>query len=178
MLYAISVSEKFFKCVKSCSISKTGLKSDHSYVRLEFTNRSIKFKTAFFKKPVIDWKYIKEKEEVNKKFNVNLRNRLQAPFNYTEFNDAILRSGEDTAMINNSENQGWFHFSRNTLTPTLEARNSALHDIKSDKNTPSPRTISHLKTLQHKVDEAVSVAKTRWSSHLAEEIHNVYFYPK
>ena len=127
---------------------------------------------------MIDWKNIKEKDKVNKKSNVHLINRLQAPFNYTEFNDAILRSGEDTAMIDNSDNQGWFHFSRNTLTPTLEARNSVLHDIRSDNNTPSPRTLRHLKTLQHKVDEEVSVAKTRWSFHLAEEIHNTLFNPK
>ena len=45
---------------------KMGMKSDHSVVRLEFTNRSIKFKTKFIKKPVIDWKNIKEKDEVNK----------------------------------------------------------------------------------------------------------------
>ena len=127
---------------------------------------------------MIDWESIKEKDRVNKKFNVNLGNRLQAPFNYTEFNDAILRSGEDTSMINNSENQGWFHFSRHNLAPTLEARNSVLHDVWSDNNTPSPRTLLHLKTLQHKVDEAVSVAKTRWSCHLSEEIHNIPFNPK
>ena len=53
------------------------MKSDHSAVQLKFVNRSIKFKTTFSKKPVIDWKSIKEKEEVNKKFNVNLRNRLK-----------------------------------------------------------------------------------------------------
>ena len=115
MLDVISVSENFFKCVKSCGIYKTGMKSDHSAVRLKFTNRSIKFKTAFFKKPVIDWKSIKEKEEVNKKFNVNLRNRLKANCKYTEFNDAILCSGEETDMMKSSEDQGWFHFIRNTL---------------------------------------------------------------
>ena len=76
MLDVVSVSKNFYNCVRNCGISKTGMKSDHSAVRLEFVNRSIKFKTTFFKKPVIDWKYIKEKEEVNKKFNVNLRNRL------------------------------------------------------------------------------------------------------
>ena len=105
------------------------MKIDHSAVRLEFTNRSIKFKTKFIKEPVIDWKSIKEKDNVKNKFNVNLRNRLEAPFNYTDFNDAILCSGEDTEMFKNSENQGWFHFSRNTLTPTLEVRNSVIHDI-------------------------------------------------
>ena len=144
------------------------MKSDHSAVRLEFTNRSIKFKTKFIKEPVIDWKSIKEKDNFNKKFNVNLRNCPQAPFSYTQFNDAILRSGEDTEMTNNREKQGWFHFSRNTLTPNLEARNSVLHDIRSDNNTPSPRTLCHLKTLQHKVDEAVSIAKTRWSCRLTD----------
>ena len=70
------------------------MKSDHSAVRLEFMNRSIKFKTTFFKKPVIDWESIKEKDEVHKKFNVNLRKCLKATCNYTEFNDAILPSGE------------------------------------------------------------------------------------
>ena len=93
MLDVISVSKNFCKCVKNCGISKTGMKSDHSKVQLEFVNRSIKFKTTFFKKPVIDWKYIKEKEGVNKKVNFNLRNLLQTNSNYTDFNDAILRSG-------------------------------------------------------------------------------------
>ena len=51
------------------------------------------------------------------------------PFNYNEFNEAILRSGEYTAMISNSENQGWSHFSRDTLTPALEYQNSVLHEI-------------------------------------------------
>ena len=38
--------------------------------------------------------------------------------------------------------------------------------------------LRHLKTLQRKVDEAVSVAKTKWSCHLAEEIHNMLFNQK
>ena len=69
------------------------MKSDHSEVRLEFVNSAIKFKTTFSNKPVIDWKSIKETDKVNKKFNVNLRNRLKVTSNYIEFNNAILRSG-------------------------------------------------------------------------------------
>ena len=154
------------------------MKSDHSAVRLEFVNSSINFKTTFSRKLLIDWKSIKEKEEVNKKFNVKLRNRLKVTSNYTEFNGAILRSGEETAMKKRNEDQGWYHFSRNTLTPTLETRNSILHAIRAEHNTPLPSTLRHLKTLQQKIDEAVSVAKTRWSCHLAEEIHNMPFNPK
>ena len=178
MLDIISVSKDFYKNVRNCDVSKTGMKSDHSAVRLEFVNRSIKFNTTFYKKPVIDWKSIKEKEEVNKKFNVNLRNRLKVTSNYTEFNDAILISGEETVMKKSNEDQGWYNFSRDTLTPTLEAINSVLHAIRAKHNTPLPSTLIHLKTLQQKVDEAVSVAKTRWSCHLAEEIHNMTFNPK
>ena len=127
---------------------------------------------------MIDWKAIKEKYDVNKKINVNLRNRIQEPLSYTDFNDEILRSGEDTEMIDNSENQGWSHFSRDTLTPALEYQNSVLHEILSNDNTPSPRTLFHLKTLQHKVNEAVDIAKTRWSCHLAKKIHYMSFNPK
>ena len=122
MLDVISVSEHFFKCVRSCGLSKKGMRSDHSAVQLRFMNRSIKYKTTFINKPVIYWKDIKEKDNVNKNFNVHLRNRLQGPFNNNKFNESIIRSGEDTAMTNNSENQGWFHFSHDTLTPALEAQ--------------------------------------------------------
>ena len=121
---------------------------------------------------------MKEKDDVNKKINVNLINRLQEPFNYTEFNGAIIRSGEDTTIIDNSDNQGWFHFIRDTLTPALEGWNTLLHNIQYDDNNSSLRTLCHLNTLQHKVDEAVSVAKTSWSCRLAEEIHNMHFNPK
>ena len=62
MLDVISVSKNFYKCVRNCEVSNSGMKSDHSAVRLEFVNRLIKFRTTFFKKPVIDWKSIKEKE--------------------------------------------------------------------------------------------------------------------
>ena len=161
MLDVISISENFFKCVESCEISKKGMICDHCDVRLDFMIRSIKYKTTFIKKTVIDWKANKEKDDVNKKCNVNLRNCLQEPFNSTEFNGTILCSGEDTSMIDNTENQGWLKFSRDTLTPTLQAQNSVLHYIRSNDNTPPPRTLFHLKILQHKVDEAVDIAKKR-----------------
>ena len=136
MLNVISVSENFFKCVNSCGRSKKGMRIDHSAVRLDFMNRSIKYNTTFIEKPVIDWKDLKEKDDVNLKINVNLRNRLQEPFNYTEFNESILRSGEDTAMIDNSENQGWFHFSRKPSHPPLMPENQC-------SVTSYPITIPH-----------------------------------
>ena len=49
MIDVLSVSENYYKFVRNCGISKTGMKSDHSAVRLEFVNQSIQFKTTFLK---------------------------------------------------------------------------------------------------------------------------------
>ena len=39
MFDVISVSKNFYKSVRNCGISKTGMKSDHSAVQIEFVNR-------------------------------------------------------------------------------------------------------------------------------------------
>ena len=65
MLDVISVSENLFKCVRNCGVCRKGIISDHSAVRLDFMKRSVKYKTTFIKKLVIDWKYIKERDDVN-----------------------------------------------------------------------------------------------------------------
>ena len=50
MLDVILVSENLFKYVRSCGVSKKRMRSDHSAVRIDFMNRSIKYKTTFIKK--------------------------------------------------------------------------------------------------------------------------------
>ena len=139
---------------------------------------SIKFQSTFVEQPVIDLKTIKESEEVNENFNFKLKTKLQEPFNYTHYNEAILQSAEETAMMDNNVSQGWYHFSRYTLTPTLEARNSVLHSIRNDPGNANPSTLQRLEQLQHKIDVTVYLAKTRWSCHLVMEIHNMPFNPK
>ena len=74
------------------------MRSDHSAVALEFMNRSTKYKSIFVKQPVIDWKAIKECEEVNENFYFELMTKLQDPFSYTQYNEAILQSAEETAI--------------------------------------------------------------------------------
>ena len=54
MLDLISGSETFFKCVRNCGVSPRGMWIDYLAVALEFMNRSIKYKSTFFKRPVID----------------------------------------------------------------------------------------------------------------------------
>ena len=47
--------------------------------------------------------------------------KLRKTHNYAEFNEAILASGEETAMILQSKCQGWYHHSRDKLSPVLDA---------------------------------------------------------
>ena len=49
----------FFKCVRNCGVSPKGPRSDHSAVQLYFMNWSIKYKSKFIKRTVMDWKAIK-----------------------------------------------------------------------------------------------------------------------
>ena len=74
--------------------------------------------------------------------------------------------------------QGWYHQSRETLAPTLESQNEVLHMIRYTKQPPSETTLSKVRRMQHKVDEAIEISKTRWSCHLAQTIHNMSFQPK
>ena len=80
--------------------------------------------------------------------------------------------------MDNNVSQGWYQFSRDNLTPTLEARNSELHSIRNDPGNANPSTPQRLEQLQHKVDVTVDLAKTRWSHNVAREIHNMPFNPK
>ena len=80
--------------MRNCGVSPKGPRSDHSAVQLYFMNWSIKYKSKFIKRTVMDWKAIKECNKVNGKMNLNVMNRLREPFSYTEYNKAILCSGE------------------------------------------------------------------------------------
>ena len=143
-----------------------------------FLNRTIKFKSDYVECPVIDWDEIKKIPVINIKFNFILQKTLQDTNDYTNYNEAILSCAEQTAMIVKSKCQGWFHHSRDTLAPTLEYRNEVLHVMRATKGPTSAETLSKLRRLQNKVDEALGIAKTRWSRFIAQSIHNMPFTPK
>ena len=178
MMDVITCSTSFFKYVNDCGAVPDGVRSDHSAVRIIFLNLSIKFKSNFIERPIIDWKSIQQIPELNDKFNLILHGKLRKANNYTEFNEAILASGEESAMILQSKCQGWYHHKRDTLSPVLDAQNEVLYHIRVHKPAPSRQTLDKLKKLQWEVDEVIAMAKTRWSRHLAEVIHNMNFRPK
>ena len=109
MLDVITTSNSFFKHVRDCGVTYTGMRSDHSAVRLTFSNRSFKFKSTYVERPVIDWKRIQDCEETNQLFNFNLQRKLKKNMSYILFNGAILNSAQQSAMINRQCKKGCFH---------------------------------------------------------------------
>ena len=97
---------------------------------------------------------------------------------YTGYNEAILRSAEETEMVVGSKYQGWYHHRRDTLTPILDTINKVLYNIRSTKPAPSYNTLAKLRRLQWDAEKVIAMEKTRWSRHLAEVIHNMSFQPK
>ena len=89
-----------------------------------------------------------------------------------------MSCAEQTEMVVQRKFNDWYHHSRDTLAPVLESRNEVLHMIRSTKESPSATILSKLRRLQNKFDEAIDIAKIRWSRHLAQTIHNIPFQPK
>ena len=58
MLDVIKCSNSFFKCVNDRGATPDGVRSNHSAVWMVFLNRSIKCKSDYIERPVIDWKNI------------------------------------------------------------------------------------------------------------------------
>ena len=48
MLDLLTTSDSFFKHVRDCGVTPTGIRIDHSAVRLIFSNRSTKFNSTYF----------------------------------------------------------------------------------------------------------------------------------
>ena len=147
MLDVITFSTSFFECVNDCGTTPDVLRSNHYAARMLLLNHSIKFKSDYTKRPVIDWKKLKI-PELNGKFNLILKMKLRGKHDYTEYNKSILSSAEETAMTVGSKCQGWYQHSRDTLTPSLDTRNEVLYDIRANKMPPSGQTIAKIRNLQ------------------------------
>ena len=94
-------------------------------------------------------------------FNVTLQSKIKKNMSYTLFNEAIINSAQQSAIINRQCNKGWFHHSKSILTPALAARNAILRSIRSDQHPPSKETLMNLKTLQQEVDEIIEIYQSQ-----------------
>ena len=87
---------------------------------------------------------------------------MKHPHDYTSYNAAILSSSEETALVAKGKCEGWYYHSRDTLTPTLAARNEFLYAMRATKLAPSLQTLDKIKRLQWEVEELIAMAKTSW----------------
>jgi hypothetical protein len=99
---------------------------------------------------------------------------------YEEFNDAIKKAGEETALLVKSRCDDWFQFNADKLAPPIEECNQLLHALCSSVNLPPSIVDSmrvRLQCLNKNVKDKVLIAKARWASHLCSKIHDMQSNP-
>ena len=97
---------------------------------------------------------------------------------YTTFNKLILQSAQATATKRRSEDKGWFHHSKSALLPAIVRRYQLLHSILTASSHAVFGIRNTLTAAQEIVIDTISLAKATWSSHLAQQVHDMRFTPK
>ena len=97
---------------------------------------------------------------------------------YTSFNQLILHAAQTTATEPKFENMGWFHFSKDALLPAISRRDKLLHSLRTVTFQATQYLKQALTLSQEVVTNLIALAKATWSSHLAQQVHNIKFSPK
>jgi hypothetical protein len=127
---------------------------------------------------ITDWKEIRDNPVKNREFNDNLRSLTNPLTCYTDYNAAILKAGEMTAVKTKRMRRGWFELSRDSLQPLCDAKNKAMHNVRSVPEAIKPMWKQRVKELTKSVREQVEIAKTKWISAMAEKINSLNVSPK
>jgi hypothetical protein len=100
---------------------------------------------------------------------------------YEDFNDAIKKAGEETALLIGSKCKDWFQYNAANLAPPIEERNKLLHALHSSSDLPQSIADSMcitLHCLNKNVNDKVLIAKACWAAHLCSKIHNMLSNPR
>jgi hypothetical protein len=158
-----------------------GIDSDHSAVSLDLILTSIKFKERTVSRSEIDWRKIASNDRHQIIYNGHLTSLTTPDMDFTEFNASILQAGELTANVLKEKCKGWFQFSRDMLNPLLTKQNQLLHTFRCSHNLSDDivNTIrADLRRAQRRVNDAVSLAKSKWYADLCQKIHDMGMNPR
>ena len=156
------------------------MRSDHTEIPTTFKITAIKFKVYEKLIDHIYWKLIGYHKLTNEIFNNSLSKSIDEGTKYSNYNKHSLEAGRNTTTISNQKNNGWFHFSRDSLLPLIEERDAMLSDYRTlgIGKVYSLEAKQRLKFAQLAVDDAIVLAKSAWSAYQAEKIHSMRFNPK
>ena len=180
MLNNFICSRPLFRRVKDCKVVNTGMRSDHTAILTSFKTTAIKFKVTEKLVEQIDWKLIGYNKLTNELFNNSSSKYIAGETTYSKYTKHILEAGTNTVKISNHKNKGWFHFSRDSLLPLIEERDTLIYDYQNlgiGKGDSSEAKLQ-LSVSQLAVDDAIALAKAAWSAHQPGKIHFMRFKPK
>jgi hypothetical protein len=100
---------------------------------------------------------------------------------YEDFNEAIKKASEKTALLVGSRCNDWFQYNIDDLVPPIEERNQLIHALRSSAHLP-PSIIDsmrvQLQCLNKNGKDKVLIAKAQWAAHVCSKIHNMRTNPR
>lgn len=165
MIYVFTCAKKLHRRVRNCRTIADGVESDHTAVQLDLVLTSLK-RTAStaLHCGTTDWRKIETDQPTRQRYNDLLTDAtVDLPdMSYEDFNDAIHKAGEETALLVGSRCEDWFQFNLADLVPPIEERNQLLHALPSSADLPPSIIYSmrvQLQCLNKHVKDKVLIAK-------------------
>ena len=106
------------------------MRSNHTSIPTTFRITAIKFKLTEKIVAQTDWKLIRY-HKTTTEFNHIISMFIAGSTTYSNYNNHNLEAGTNIAIFNNQRNKLCFHFSRNSLLPLIESRDSLLSDYQT-----------------------------------------------
>ncbi len=126
--------------VNNCRITPDGVESNHTVVRLDLTMTSLNIRQLphFPVVPLTGARLhlIKQRLSTTTIFSLPPPNQWVA-MPYEDFNELIIATGTEAALLVKSTCKGWFQFSVSDLAPTIAERNELLNALHLAKAPPA-----------------------------------------
>ncbi len=152
----------------------------HRAVHLDLVLTSIKFKeTQSLYGGTINWRKILSNDECCKLYNDAALAATTIDMDYEEFNNAICRSGMNTALSLKEHCEGWYTFSQMDLLLIIEEKNWLVHTLRQKAHPVEVADLlqSSLKCVTKQVKDTVRLTKLRWYSNTCLHIHDMRVNP-
>jgi hypothetical protein len=115
-----------------------GVESDHSAVRLDLMMTLLKHRaSAALTRGTTDWQKIATHNPTRTQYNnILLAATNSIAMSYKDFNNAIITTGANTALIVQSTHDDWFQYLLDNLAPIIAIQNEVLDALCSAKTLP------------------------------------------
>ena len=124
--------------------------------------------------------YLLQNKEIRVKYNDVIRRELGGFSNvdWATLANAMKTANKDVLTVKSNPLAGWYEMSKNILTPLIKQRSRVINRIRQDKSIPRETAKEMCQTTKTNLLDTVTLAKSKWATHLAKKVHSLRLNPK